>query len=100
MAAIVVLGFCRHSIVCISSDEQWWDTTGGTRGKNNYWAYFLPKSFMHQPAQQKGLSLHCYYEMKNGQQISTQTSCLLYYLSFVSFWTGVDGVQFEAIRTH
>lgn len=57
MLAFVVPGFHQDSIVCISSDERWWDTTRGTsRGKNNYWAYFLPKSFTHQQAQQKGLS--------------------------------------------
>lgn len=80
MLAIVVLGFHQDSIVCISSDERWWDTTRGTSGgKNNYWAYFPPKSFTHQQVQQKGLvPLHCYYEMKNGQQISTETGCLLY----------------------
>lgn len=78
--AIVVLGFHQDSIVCISCDEWWWGATRGTsRGKNNYWAYFLPKSFTHQQAQQKStLPLHCYYEMKNGRQIRTETGCLLY----------------------
>lgn len=67
----------------VSSVCEWWkDTTGGTsRGKNNYWPYFIPKSFTHQQAQQKGLfPLHCYYEMKNRQQMSTVTGHLVYLL--------------------
>lgn len=101
MLAFVVLGFHQDSIVCISSDERWWDTTRGTsRGKNNYWAYFLPKSFTHQQAQQKGLS-PCIVIMKwkmGSGSTQRQVVCCIY-LSFVSFWTGLDTMQFEAVCT-
>lgn len=98
--AIVVLGFHQDSIVCISCDEWWWGATRGTsRGKNNYWAYFLPKSFTHQQSQQKVL-FPCIVIMKwkmGGRSEQRQAVCCIY-LSFVSFWTGMDIVQFETHR--
>lgn len=101
MLAFVVPGFHQDSIVCISSDERWWDTTRGTsRGKNNYWAYFLPKSFTHQQAQQKRLSPRIVImKWKMGSRSAQRQVVCCIYLSFVSFWTGVDTVQFEAVCT-
>lgn len=97
--AVAILEFHQDSIACIFS---MWAIVGRHRGgasggKNNYWPYFLSKSFTHQQAQQKGLS-SCIVitKWKMGSRWVQRQAVWCIYLSFVSFWTEVDTLQFEA----